>query len=398
MKKIFIPTYGGGHVKIVIPVIKELKKMNVQVTTLGLTASVIQLERAKLEYKKLRDYVDILDGIEKIISLGNQFVEFHYNAESGLKKDEIMLYLGINLYDLSVQFSEDYALKMFREEGRRIFNPLIAATKILTYEKPDVVMLTCGQRFEKAFGIVASQMGIPVVRVIDLLGEDDIISYDAKVCVMNEIVKKNISMANPNLTQSDIIVTGQPNIESEIVNEIYLTTKTKLRREEYKKCFLFLSQDTILSRIDVFKELIKIAKNQKDNLIIYRLHPNENLSYYDEVSRTMPVNMVIDTSYDLSSIIKISDVVITFFSTAALQAFAMGKSLITVNLTKEKYSTDFSKYEFSHEIKNLINLEDAILKLLDPESELSVRLKKARELTNIPLGASKNIANIIINL
>jgi len=40
MKKVFFVTYGGGHVRSVIPVIKELKSRGHKVSVLGLTSSV----------------------------------------------------------------------------------------------------------------------------------------------------------------------------------------------------------------------------------------------------------------------------------------------------------------------------------------------------------------------
>jgi len=44
-------TYGGGHVRSVIPVIKELKSRGHKVSVLGLTSSVNDLKKEEIEFK-----------------------------------------------------------------------------------------------------------------------------------------------------------------------------------------------------------------------------------------------------------------------------------------------------------------------------------------------------------
>jgi len=51
MKKVFFVTYGGGHVRSVIPVIKELKSRGHKVSVLGLTSSVNDLKKKRLNLR-----------------------------------------------------------------------------------------------------------------------------------------------------------------------------------------------------------------------------------------------------------------------------------------------------------------------------------------------------------
>ena len=57
MPKILFVTYGGGHVNMVIPVVKEVEKEGFTFTVLGLTTAGKSLEDAGLRYKTFKDYV-----------------------------------------------------------------------------------------------------------------------------------------------------------------------------------------------------------------------------------------------------------------------------------------------------------------------------------------------------
>jgi len=78
------------------------------------------------------------------------FIDEHFDAGSGLDKFEIKVYLGMNLWDLSLQLkSFEEALKLFRERGRSCFFPINLMERILSFEKPDVIVVTSGKRAEK---------------------------------------------------------------------------------------------------------------------------------------------------------------------------------------------------------------------------------------------------------
>jgi len=79
MKKVFFVTYGGGHVRSVIPVIKELKSRGHKVSVLGLTSSVNDLKKEEIEFKGIRDYLNLFkdEEAQKILEYGDMFIDEH---------------------------------------------------------------------------------------------------------------------------------------------------------------------------------------------------------------------------------------------------------------------------------------------------------------------------------
>lgn len=398
MKKVFFVTYGGGHVQIAIPVIKELVKNKIDVKVLALTTSVFPLKENKISYKGIKDYLSILKDKEKIISIGKNYINQHYNAESALEKEEILAYLGINIYDLKLQTgSLETAQYIFEEQGRKAFYPYYSMKKIIEYEKPDVIFLTCGKRMEKAAGKIGDELGIQVVRVIDLLGRDDVIPYHAKVMVMNEMVKENILKNNEHLKTDDVFVTGQPNLEIIVDDEDLNKFKKKYNVDNYYKVVSMFSQPEIKQREQVYKALIEYAQGNPKNLVFYKLHPSEDLSEYISDKDLLPSNFKIGKDMNLNSVLECSDITLTFFSTVGLQAISIGKPLVTINLTSQKYGLDYSALNYSIEVNNLRNLENTITQLLNDESELSNKLKTGKKDLVIPKNSAINISKVILN-
>ncbi|KUO75979.1 MAG: hypothetical protein APF77_24460 [Clostridia bacterium BRH_c25] len=395
-KKVFIPTYGGGHVKIVIPIIKELLARGYEVVVLGLTSSALALTAEGIKYKGMKDYISLFPEKEEIYEIGIRLLDKNFNQDSGLDRDEILLYLGINILDISIQKgSKKDAMDLFEEKGRGAFFPYYSIKRIVEYEKPDAILVTCGQRTEKAAGVVGEELNIPVVRVIDLLGEDDVLPYKASVCVMNEIVKNNILKNNPHLKGSDIFVTGQPNIELAGDTMKFQTFNSMYNIHKYNKIITFFSQPRNTQREQVINHLIKLFIQKPNYLCLYKLHPNEDIGLYNKYMSIKPQNLVIEKNIDLNSAILFTDIAITFFSTVGLQLIAQDKPLITVNLSKTPYSTDYSKYNCSVEIQDLALLGDTIESLFDYNHDLSKKLKAGRSKMLIPKSAASNIVDVI---
>src|SRR5699024_5356157 len=157
-----------------------------------------------------------------IYNLSKQVINQAYDKNSELDIEDIQFYLGINLFDLSRKYkSTTKALSEYNKSGRSIFNPSYSVGKILDYEMPDVIVVTYGQRMEKTMAVESNKRGRDVIRIVDLLGENMIIPYNAKECVMNKYAKKNLLQNNNHIMAEDIYVTGQPNLESKYdVNDL----------------------------------------------------------------------------------------------------------------------------------------------------------------------------------
>lgn len=399
-KKILFVTYGGGHVRIVIPIIEELISRKHEVSILGLTSSVKDLKKYKYDYKNIRDYLSLFDYIEqkKILEYGELVIDDAFDDKSGLDKDDIKVYLGINLWDLSLQYENfDKCLNEFKLNGRRGFFPINLMERIIRYENPDVLVVTSGQRSEKAAAIVANKMDIQVVRIIDLLGENLVIPYDAKVCVMNDYAKNNILESNSKINTNDVFVTGQPNIELKYNYRDQIKFYQNNNLDKYEKKVSFFSQPNIPYRSIVFKEYIKLFESNSNYFGVWKLHPNEDISLYDNLVNQLPPNLIVVKDDDTNVLIEESNLVITFYSTVGLQAIVAGKLLLVINLTEKDFPIDYAKLGCAKLVRNVSDFQNTINYLLKNNIN-NDEFYDARNKLKAPNNAAKNISNVIENI
>ena len=132
----------------------------------------------------------ILNKIDKIKKEGIQLAKTEFNPNSGIEYAECIRYLGIGFLDLIEQLNNrQEAYSLFKKLGRKAFCPIRTMSKILDYEKPDLVILTADVRYEKATGLASNSLNIPVLHIHDL-PEMQKLSYKADICVMNKYAYK----------------------------------------------------------------------------------------------------------------------------------------------------------------------------------------------------------------
>ncbi len=398
-KKVFVVTYGGGHVKIAASVIKALLKKGIEVSVLGLTSSKFVLDENNIEYKMIKDYLFLFKDKDKILDLGNEFIDDNYDSESLIDRDDILAYLGFNLWDLSlVNATVEKAKTLFIEKGKYCFYPYYTLKTIIEYEKPDAILVTSEQRAEKAAAVVCEDKNIPVIRVIDLLGEEDVIPYNkARLCVMNDLVKKNLLRLNAHLRKESIHITGQPNLEVKYKFKKKEEFFEVVKIDKYKKIISFFSQHGEFDQKKVMAKMLELSRIKGDYLYIYKLHPSELMSYYKEFFDQIGENFVISKDLDSNVILEKSDIVVTFLSTVGLQAIVNGKPVITINLSGKNYPEDFSNYNCALKVTDLNALDYSIEKMLDLNSDEYKEISKHMEKMKMPSNSADNIADVIIN-
>lgn len=399
-KKVLFVTYGGGHVRSVIPVIKELISRNHEASILALTSSIKDLKKEKHDYKRIIDYLFLFNDIEKkeILEYGNLVINDAYDDKSGLDKDDIKVYLGINLWDISLQNdSFDEALSDFKLNGRKCFFPINSMERIIKHESPDVLVVTSGQRSEKAAAIVANKMDVQVVRIIDLLGENLVIPYDAKVCVMNDYAKKNILESNSQINKQDVFITGQPNVELKYDYSDQIKFYQDNNLDKYEKKVSFFSQPNIPYRSRVLKEYINFFESNPNYFGVWKLHPNEEIDLYESFSNQTPPNLIIVEDSDTNVLINESDLVITFYSTVGLQAIVAGKLLLTINLSEKDFPITYDKLGCARLVSDISHFQNTINHLLT-SNNINDQFFDARNKLTAPNNAAENISNVIENI
>ena len=93
-KKIFIVTYGGGHARMLRPVIEELLKGNHTIQILALTTAKKELEDLDVE---ILGYRDFFSKLEKVQEYGSELAS---TLEKVVNYKETVSYLGANFLEL----------------------------------------------------------------------------------------------------------------------------------------------------------------------------------------------------------------------------------------------------------------------------------------------------------
>lgn len=393
MKKIFIATYGGGHVNIIKSILPELEDIDGTIEILALTIASASLKKDKIPHKTISDFLKYLPYKDKIIEYGKKAILGNHDDRSNIDIDDAIAYHGIGLYDLCLEYGEENGWQRFEEKGRKVFCPIKSMEIIVRAISPDLLIIPTGVRFEKALAKVANLNNIPVVYINDLPTVSGI-DFDAKVCVMNDWAKE-YAIKNTNINENDIIVTGQPVMEKNLEIDKYILSKY---RDEIKKSFknvvLFLGTPTLSIFPEVeetIKEIIKISKKHRDVNFIIRPHPG-NLDNYGLDSEE---NVWITKEGELKYLLAVSDIVITQVSTGGLEAILLGKQVITV-LNKTKPLFRLSDTGGAINIQNVNELEKTIFDCINEDS--LVDKKKNNEHFNNKKNAAESIVNVIKGL
>ncbi len=391
MKKIQIVTYGGGHANIIrflVPALSELYDIQI----LALTVAFKIFDNANILYKKLNDYMYLFSDVEEeILAYGDELAKETFNPKSEMPYEESQVYLGLSFWDyVKTIGSKKEAKELFYKEGRKIFNPVLVMKRILKEENPDLLIVTCDVRMEKAAGIAANELGIPVLRIHDL-PEMKPQSYKATICVMNEYARNYV--INKNICcPEDVIVTGQPVFEKDMeINEKYFAgLKKELGFGKYQKILLYLEAPQNPDTNIIEEKLKYMAEKYPENLYIVKLHPNQDFVEEEQLFENYKKIRDIELKY----LIHAADVVLTRDSTGGIEAALMGKPVVIISILSS-FVLDYSKYGIAVKANNLDEMARLLEECCDKESKTYRDIKEAQKLFQNKPHAIENILNKI---
>src|SRR5262245_36054585 len=196
MPKALFVTYGGGHVNMVIPTVRELERRGGwDVSVLGLTTARLALRAAGISAFGFADLVAA--GDVDVLTLGRELLAGNHAADKGVEERESIAYLGLCYADLRERLGPGEAARLYAERGRQGFLPIGPLRGLLEREAPDVVVATSSPRAERAALLAARELGIPAVLMIDLFGlEWDFLEdpdYADRVLVISEWTKRRFA-------------------------------------------------------------------------------------------------------------------------------------------------------------------------------------------------------------
>ena len=372
MKKIIIVTYGGGHVNMLLPVIKcLLKKPEIDLCILALTTAGKVLQREGIQYIGFQDL--LTDANRKAIKIGRELVG-PVDLDSPVEYDESVAYMGLSYCDLQLRLGNITAKELFEKGGRQSFYQLSIMVRFLSDERPDLVIATNSPRCEKAALDAAGKLNIPAMCLVDLfaLQESEWIrnnAYASRVCVLSEYVKT--MLISKGRSAEDIVVTGNPAFDSLAVID-QRTERGKLRREmgwgEKDRVLLWASSvepenhpftnikgDVSLPE-KVCNELMSIVEVSENYKLVIRPHPSEQASH--DVSGS---HVFISTQKQpIEELLVAVDGVIVFASTVGLQAALLNKPLINIRLSVFSKDAPYDEMGLSIPVYELEELRWAI--------------------------------------
>jgi len=213
-KTVLFVTYGGGHARMVIPVLWALAGIaGIRTVTLALTSAGPLFDSAGLPYF---GYKDLLTAEDTVASdWGNLLATKHHRPEIGIAKEESIAYLGLSYWDMIQRHGDAEAARLFQEHGRQAFYPLSIMERVMDKFTPDMVVTTNSPRSEQAAVTVAKGRGIPTLSMFDILGTYSVIPLEADyITVLSEPVISNIQAYQGVKPNQTFLVTGNPAFDS----------------------------------------------------------------------------------------------------------------------------------------------------------------------------------------
>jgi len=264
----------------------------------------------------------------------------------------------------------------------------------LVKERPSLVFLTDDSNdIPRAASYLCKKMGIPcIVSQHGNIVSDSIIvgeTFAMKNLVFGTLVGKILKTKG--IPAKNIEVVGSPIYDT--LTQIHKIDKLKFRKNigiqnNQEKVILFDSGNGDLNELkEKLIYLIQIIKKQSNLKLIIKQHPaeypyNRHKKMYKKIAKKYGLPIIISQD-KISDILNISDVFITGFSTATIEALALGVPTILLDLKGEYNYESFpeSKRVLEH-VKKLDCLEKTLKKILESKDTKSIIKSRKKILKN----------------
>jgi hypothetical protein len=357
MKKVLLVSYGGGHIKMLLPIARKLRELGVEVVFFAFTTAIETVSATEFSYFTYKDFFK-----SAAVKKHGQRLMNELNV-SKVDDEESVAYLGQNYVELICKYGAEGAKEVYQKSGRQAFDPRNSMVTVLREINPDLVISTNSPRSEKCIIQAAGSLGISSVALIDMFAircRDWFKSNDfaSRVCVFSQHVKQFLVENGRN--EEDVIVTGNPVFDDlmqmdvpDRKHEPYRVLWASQREPEYFSELGVVGDPQLPEKIE--SKLIEIFKRRGSEWqLVVRNHPNEE-------ARSYPSFVVNQTSSkNLSEVLLGVDLVLTCTSTVGFEGTLLGRELITIDASVFTPTIPFSEYGFSTGITDLDALENAL--------------------------------------
>ena len=164
-KSVLCPAYGGGHMRMLVPVAQALAKRGAAPVLLPLNTAVGDVQDAGLPVRTLETVLDSMGVADSLEPLGR--IVAPRSGHRAISDRATWLYHGLGMADLIAERGKDAAQAEFALKGRKAFLPVRGWGRILAHLAPDLLITTCAPRSEAAVLAAAGRAGLPAVCITD---------------------------------------------------------------------------------------------------------------------------------------------------------------------------------------------------------------------------------------
>jgi len=310
-------------------------------------------------------------------------------------------YKNISLWDIS---REEFRL-MFQLSLPAVVRNIELAERIMAVEEPDILVLASeNSRDNKALVIAANLKGIPVLAVqhgTAVASGDYVIDWR---CSTEEL---NGSPPKSSIFPTKVAVYGEDTLNT-FVNEIGYPYKERLiitgqprydiltradeifDKEKFCACFgidpnkkmvLIASQDFNVAgnKEAFFRIVLKALKDIPEIQVVIKPKFNEKEEWHRKLAEEVGVRaVVLPTNANTNEALYASGVLITFYSTVAVEAMILERPVVTVNLTDAPDPMPFAESGAAIGVYKAEDIVPAIKDALE-SAEAGRRLEQGRK-------------------
>lgn len=330
-RKILVPTDLFRDKNDIKPWILEMKNDN-EIMVVGIAKGWEKnYHEMGINYRFLWDYIDKQTAVtinHRIKSLPTRWRRLKTMAEI----KESIRYHGISFWN----FLEPRIAYLFLFRFAELIEYAETFTRIIEVEKPDIIVTT-GDRndFVKIICSIGRKMGIPTLIVQHGVVDDHPVYgpiYADKMAVTGEAMKN--ALIKRGVSAEQLVITGQPRYDK-LLKMTFNRGKTcrELGISEKKNLIVLTTQP--VSNEENYQLLSAVSEAMKgfpDTELVIKLHPDENLKWYQQVINSLNCKAVIVRDIDIFELLNACDMMMTLFSTTALEAMILDKPVITINL------------------------------------------------------------------
>lgn len=361
---ILFVTYGGGHARMIAPVVRELQNNpDIKITTIALTTGGAIFKSEGLPYKGYRDFITPADT--EALAWGKKLAAIHHSPDSGIEEEESIAYLGLSYWDLMTRFSEKEAEQRWQEQGRHAFLQVSVFERIIAQLKPDIVVTTNSPRSERAAVEVANRLGILTLSIADLFGIQHFHALESQyIAVLSEGTIDGMLAEGVNLPRDHFFVTGNPAFDRAF--ECRGPIDFAWRRQHFPQwpgnaktllwidmpAYWKLSQNELHQRDDaeILFDLdsLAVAAKANDAHLLLRPHPSQQRGIYEKwIKQSGHAHVFFAGDVPLYPLLNAVDVVATYTSTVGVEALLMYRKLIQLKYHPGKTDMPLGELEMA---------------------------------------------------